>query len=474
MKSNVLAILLTLAGAASPAYAGSVQRIGHTTLAPIHVSPPDKGMYFGAIDVTNGYAYFAGSYIFKLDITGNLPVQVGPSLNTGQYANGALDSAGGYLYLPRGGGPSTLARYSLGAGTNAVTAAGSITLTNSTSAYTVLDDSDPNPANHYLYVVCSAGSSTVFKVAASTFSIVSLLALPAAETSFQFTSLADPKNGYGYFVSAPTGVSAMVVKIKFTPGTNAPIYIGATNLDTVSTSIDGGSIDLIHGYAYYGTYYRNTNNPGQVYKVKLGSGDVTPTVLGKTVLHLGEGLLSASVADPVNGFVYFANDNTYPGGVYQLSMNGTNLPIEMGYTQFLGGTNNNPPPNGTTTLNLADDGTNLPFGEVFIRSAVFDPNRGYAYFGQDSRPNQVVKVKLAQVDPFNVAAAQPIASGPCQLTFTNIPGANFSVLASTNVTLPLSNWSVLGSVAEPVSGHYQFTDPQPATGAQQFYRVRAP
>jgi len=30
----------------------------------------------------------------------------------------------------------------------------------------------------------------------------------------------------------------------------------------------------------------------------------------------------------------------------------------------------------------------LELGEVFIRSAVFDPVRGYAYFGQDSRPNQ--------------------------------------------------------------------------------------
>jgi hypothetical protein len=155
-------------------------------------------------------------------------------------------------------------------------------------------------------------------------------------------------------------------------------------------------------------------------------------------------------------------------------MNGTNLPIEMGYTQFLGGTNSNPPPNGITTNNTADDGTNLPFGEVFIRSAVFDSVRGNAYFGQDSRPNQVVKVKLAQVDPFNATVTQPVPSGPCQLTFSNISGANFSVLSSTNITLPVSNWNVLGTVTEGPAGQYQFTDPQPATNSQQFYRVRAP
>ncbi len=474
MKFKLLAVIFMVSCLAMSTQAGAVQRIGHTTLTPIHVSPADKGMYFGAIDPTNGYAYFAGTYIFKLDITGNLPAQVGPSLNIGQFVNGALDSAAGYLYLPRGGSPATIARYSLGAGTNAITAAGSLSLISATSAYLVLDDSDPNPANHNLYVVCSSSTATMFKVAASTFSVVSSIPLTPGQTNFQFTALADAKNGYGYFVSSPTGVSSLVVKIKFTPGTNAPIYIGATNLDTVPQFIDGGSIDLVHGYAYYGTYDSNTNNPGKVYKVKLESGDVTPTVVGHTSLRLGEGLLSASVADPVNGFVYFANDNTYPGGVYQLSMNGTNLPIEMGYTQFLGGTNNNPPPNGITTNNAADDGTNLPFGEVFIRSAVFDYVRGNAYFGQDSKPNQVVKVKLAQVDPFSATVTQPAVNDTCQLTFSNIPGANFSVFSSTNITLPVSNWNVLGTVIEGPAGQYQFTDPQPATNAQQFYRVRAP
>src|SRR2546425_7523227 len=81
------------------ASAGNPQRIGHTTLVPRHSNPDDKGMYTAFIDPTNGYAYFVGNYLFKLDITGNLPVQVGPATNTGQFINSAIDPAAGYVYF---------------------------------------------------------------------------------------------------------------------------------------------------------------------------------------------------------------------------------------------------------------------------------------------------------------------------------------------------------------------------------------
>src|SRR5205807_2059996 len=112
----------------------------------------------------------------------------------------------------------------------------------------------------------------------------------------------------------------------------------------------------------------------------------------------------------------------------------------------------------------------LPYGEVFFRSAVFDPVRGYAYFGQDSRPNQVVKVKLAQIDPFSLMAPQRLNSGAFQFAFTNILGASFSALASTNLTAPLSNWTVLNGVSEVSPGRFQFSDSQATNNPQRFYR----
>ena len=469
-------------GLALPAHAVSLQRIGHTTLVPRHNTlldtngvplPDDKGMYTAFIDPTNGYAYFVGTYLFKLDITGNLPVQVGPALFTGQFSESAIDLAAGYAYMAR----ASLNRYALGAGTNPVSSAGSITLAAGSAASVVVDDSDPNPSNHYGYVLCTVSGSPakVAKVALSTFTELGSVSLNAGETSFVYGRV-DTQKGYAYFASLPNFNSPtipQVVKIKLTPGTNAPVRIGAVSLDTVGDNVDGGSIDTLHGYAYYGAYDSDTNFPGKVYKVKLEDGDVAPTLVGRANLRPGEGRLAASVIDPLGGYVYFADDNSYPGTIYQLVLNGTNPPVEIGSLQLQGGTSTNPP-NGVTANNTTTnaDGV-LPFGEVFFRSAVFDPVRGYAYFGQDSRPNQVVKVQLEQDLPVITSAAK-LPDGTFQIVYTNLPYGTNTVLTSTDMTVPLTNWTALGSGAEVLPGQFQFIDPQATNFPQRFYRISSP
>jgi hypothetical protein len=454
------------------ANAGNPQRIGHTTFTPRHSSPDDKGMYTAFIDPTNGYAYFVGDYLTKVDITVDPPLRVDNPVLTGQMDNNAIDLAAQTVYFAK----STLSRYSLEAGTDAATSTGVLSLTAGSAVGVVLDDSDPDPANHYAYVLCTVPSAPakVAKVALSTFTELNSISLDASETNFIFGSLADAQKGYAYFVTAQAANAApLVVKVKMTPGMNPPVRIGAASLNTVGEFIDGACIDTVHGYAYYGSYNSDTNVTDKVYKVKLEDGDVPPTFVGYTSLRAGEGRLAASVADPQNGFVYFGNDNSYPGGVYQLSLNGTNPPIEVGFLAFPGGPSN-PPPTGFTADNTTTNADGiLPYGEVFFRSAVLDPLRGYAYFGQDSRPNQIVKVKLAQVDPFALTGAQIQSNNPFQFSFTNIAGAAFSVLTSTNLTLPLANWTALsGGVAEISPGQYQFTDSPPATNPSLFYRVQ--
>jgi len=61
-----------------------------------------------------------------------------------------------------------------------------------------------------------------------------------------------------------------------------------------------------------------------------------------------------------------------------------------------------------------------------------------------------------------------------QFTFTNAPAADFTVLTATNVSLALTNWTVLGEVQQVAPGQYQLTDPQAATNRVRFYRVRSP
>ena len=65
------------------------------------------------------------------------------------------------------------------------------------------------------------------------------------------------------------------------------------------------------------------------------------------------------------------------------------------------------------------------------------------------------------------------AGGTFRSSFTNTPGASFTVVATTNVLLPLSNWTTLSGVTEIFSGQFQFADTQATNYSQRFYRVHA-
>ena len=73
-----------------------------------------------------------------------------------------------------------------------------------------------------------------------------------------------------------------------------------------------------------------------------------------------------------------------------------------------------------------------------------------------------------------LASAKKPTGGSCEFTFTNNPGARFTMLTSTNMSLPVVNWTPLGGVTENFPGQFQFTDPQATNGPVRFYRVRSP
>lgn len=85
-------------------------------------------------------------------------------------------------------------------------------------------------------------------------------------------------------------------------------------------------------------------------------------------------------------------------------------------------------------------------------------------------------------DPGSVATPTPpvltgemiLPDGSFRFTFASSAGAAFTALATTNLSQPLSNWTVLGGVPETSPGQFQFTDPQATNGPQRFYLVRSP
>jgi hypothetical protein len=69
---------------------------------------------------------------------------------------------------------------------------------------------------------------------------------------------------------------------------------------------------------------------------------------------------------------------------------------------------------------------------------------------------------------------QALGKGVLQFSFTNYPGAVFTVLSTADLSLPLSNWTVAGTATNIASDLFRFTS-QPTTGnAQLFYTVRSP
>jgi hypothetical protein len=84
-----------------------------------------------------------------------------------------------------------------------------------------------------------------------------------------------------------------------------------------------------------------------------------------------------------------------------------------------------------------------------------------------------VEVQWAS-NPIRFAACTRTTNGAIQMTLTNLPGASLTILAATNLSLPLSAWTVLGPIPEIGPGQFQFIDPVPANRLQRIYRVRCP
>lgn len=74
------------------------------------------------------------------------------------------------------------------------------------------------------------------------------------------------------------------------------------------------------------------------------------------------------------------------------------------------------------------------------------------------------------------SGADTAARATCfQLTFSdNTVGATYSVLATTNLALPVESWSVVGQPVQIGPGVFQFSDVDSTNRPQRFYRVSSP
>jgi microcystin-dependent protein len=75
--------------------------------------------------------------------------------------------------------------------------------------------------------------------------------------------------------------------------------------------------------------------------------------------------------------------------------------------------------------------------------------------------------------PPKLTGTKLLTNGAFQFAFTNSPGTTFTVLTSTNLSLPLSNWTVATTLTNFSPGQFQFTT-QPTNEPNRYYRVRTP
>src|SRR5688572_12251465 len=77
-------------------------------------------------------------------------------------------------------------------------------------------------------------------------------------------------------------------------------------------------------------------------------------------------------------------------------------------------------------------------------------------------------------DPdFRLVDARRLGNGSFQFSFENLAGAGFGVMATTNISLPSSNWMRIGFATEIPGGfgRFEFTDPQATNNPAHFYRA---
>jgi WD40 repeat protein len=108
--------------------------------------------------------------------------------------------------------------------------------------------------------------------------------------------------------------------------------------------------------------------------------------------------------------------------------------------------------------------TLLPSGQVLIAAGFYVNNN----------------VQLSSAELYDSAAGpitlihpKRLPGGALQFAFTGVPNGTNTMLTTTDLALPLSNWMELGVVPEFAPGLFLFTDPQAKNHSQRVYRVRS-
>ena len=347
------------------------------------------GFYSACMDDSNGFAYFAATYVYKIDVRGAVPVQVGNGVSLSRQASfGAMDSTAGCAYFSAG---SSIYQITAN-GTNAPALANVMTSPFGSSVFCghlFVDATDP--ANHYLYVLTETGltNSTLFKLALNQFpatnAIIGSASVNPGEPALYYGAV-DLSNRFAYYGTFVTVGNQLPYIVKFALGSGAspPVRVGGLQLDSTVRSVGGVALDVGNGYGYCASDDSDlTFGQARLYKWAL-NGTNAPVLASYVDFHTNEGYCHTAFIRPDRGLLYFASDLSYPGKVHRFRLPpGTNAPVETGTLFCASVTNQTFPAWGTNPTN------NAYWGEVFLHSMAYDSVRDFVYFGRDDADGQV-------------------------------------------------------------------------------------
>jgi hypothetical protein len=275
----------------------------------------------------------------------------------------------------------------------------------------------------------------------------------------------------GIFSSAPDLLSV---------STGQPIVFTAfaTNLDA-SGPAPTGTITF-QDVTYQGLA-PVTNVLASAVPLTNGLAAVTNSTLAANGLHLGSHFITA----------IYSGDGTFPGGratlvqkvhAHATTTTLTSAPGSGSWASFGATVASSPAGGGTPTGMLSFwDGPNFlaqvnlntnGFASCTISNLSANSHAVSAIYSSDTMFASSSGMVTA-TRPFLTGLAM-LTNSAFQFSFSNVVGASFTVLRSTDLSLPLSNWEVLGSPTEILPGQFQFTDPQVKANQQRFYGVRSP
>jgi Bacterial Ig domain/Cadherin-like len=191
---------------------------------------------------------------------------------------------------------------------------------------------------------------------------------------------------------------------------------------------------------------------------------IDPVTLNQTVIS-STGLLTSpvSIAIEPDGNLLSAQflDNSvvrisYPDGAQSTLTSGTNLNTAFGVAANA---------SGHVFVSSANGAPIVEVNQVNGAQTIVGPNFVFSSLG--------IAVVGATAPP-NMAGVMPLGAGQFLVRFTSAVGTGNTVLGTTNLLLPLTNWSVLGAATEASAGNFQFTDTNAVNQPARFYRVRSP